>query len=131
MDSQLKRMLKDFPAEARRKVKGAIIETALTEVETPAKQNCRVDTGRLRSSIHTKYSNVNANYKSRDEQGNQYDDTIPDKPKDTNNEYTVIVGTNVEYAKKIESKDHMLENAFVNSQSKLKNAIIEAIRGIT
>lgn len=39
--------------EIRQKIKHELITTALTDIETPAKQQVPVDTGRLRSSIHT------------------------------------------------------------------------------
>lgn len=81
----------------------AAIKRALTmiggTIETAAKERCQVDTGLLRNSItyalggsppHTsRYTD-----KNREQQG-EYNGTAP---KDDNGEYSVYVGTNVQYA---------------------------------
>ena len=53
LQAQIEQLQKIFPEE----VKAMILEVALVDVETYAKDkaNIPVDTGRLRASIHTKY----------------------------------------------------------------------------
>jgi phage gpG-like protein len=121
LQAQILELQKIFPEE----VKAMILEVALVDIETYAKTkvNIPVDTGRLRASIHTKYvkkpepenkrtkakmieaqseighsiqqSQTTYNYK--DNEGNEFDGTLTEKA----DEFTVIVGTNVKYAKKI------------------------------
>lgn len=118
---QIEQLKKIFPEE----VKAMILEVALVDVETYAKNkvNIPVDTGRLRASIHTKYikkpepenkrtkaklisaqsesgqtiKNSQLTFNYRDNEGNEFDGTLSERP----DEWTVIVGTNVKYAKKI------------------------------
>jgi len=67
-------------------------------IEGDAKQMCRVDTGRLMSSISTNWSGSGMAHGRV---------TNPAKPDDgvgqpTDREFTVVVGTNVEYASFVE-----------------------------
>lgn len=112
LQSQLKQLQQRFPDE----VKAMIFEVALVDVETYAKDETGipVDTGRLRASIHTKYlrkpkkpintgsadksvDHSQMTYIYKDDEGNTFDGTLTPQP----DEYSVIVGTNVKYAKKI------------------------------
>lgn len=103
------------------KVKAMILEVAFVDVETFAKTKVPVDSGRLRASIHTKFkskgdakalplpeSQLTFSYKA---QGETFDGTLREPLK----ELEVIVGTNVEYAKKINREG----GGGVNSRSKL------------
>jgi hypothetical protein len=121
LQAQIEQLQKIFPEE----VKAMILEVALVDVETYAKDkaNIPVDTGRLRASIHTKYikkpepenkrtkakliaaqseighsiEKTQMTYSYKDNEGNEFDGTLTAKP----DEFSVIVGTNVKYAKKI------------------------------
>ena len=66
-------------------------------VESDYKKATPVDTGRLRSSIHTQHSDYKQHQYS-DNKGQMRDGTLPTTP----DRYTVFVGTNVEYAPVIE-----------------------------
>lgn len=131
LQAQIEQLQKIFPEE----VKAMILEVALVDVETYAKDkaNIPVDTGRLRASIHTKYikkpepatnrtkQKLNAaqseightlepsqmTYTYKDEDGNEFDGTLTAKP----DEFSVIVGTNVKYAKKINRQGGGGENS--------------------
>ena len=97
---QLKQLQKKFPQEARE----ILVEVALVDVESYMKKNdIPVDTGRLRASIHTKFKNgMSKQYTPEsetysDNEGNTFDGTLSGKLTID----SVIVGTNVEYAEKI------------------------------
>jgi len=93
LKKEMERLSVQFPDEVRK----IILETAIVDIESYAKTNdIPIDTGRLRSSIHTKYTKkIQHNYS--DNVGNTYDGTIRESI-DIN---SVVVGTNVEYAQKI------------------------------
>lgn len=100
LKKQIGQLLKVFEQETRK----VVLTTALVDIETYMKENAiPVDTGRLRSSIHTKFKSgmvagiqpTSETYK--DDQGNVFDGRL-DTSIDLN---SVVVGTNVEYAKKI------------------------------
>jgi len=130
ISNQLLSNLQRLPDEIMRKVKAEVIETALVDIETPAKQQCRVLTGRLRSSIHTKYETKNTSYTSQDNDGKTYDDTIKENPIDKKTKFTCIVGSNVEYAQKIETLDKFLQKPFIQAKPRLKRRIKEIIKGL-
>lgn len=121
LKNTIKELSKIFPEEVR----AMVLEVALVDVETYAKANeIPVDTGRLRASIHTKYkkkpnpetattkrklqklgylseSQETFTYEAEDGKKNpgkkQFDGTLSEIV-DLD---TVVVGTNVEYAQKI------------------------------
>jgi phage gpG-like protein len=102
LKKKLAELVKKIPIEAQK----LILETAIIDIESYAKSNeIPVDTGRLRSSIHTKYirsvnvanSSTHGNYSYSDNTGNSYDGSLSESV-DIN---SVVVGTNVEYAQKI------------------------------
>lgn len=111
------RRLKNLPEDIKRRVRDAIRETALVDIETEAKlkltRDRHIDTGRLRASIHTEY------------QGSQR--TLSGSITD---DMTFIVGTNVVYAKKIEEIDSYLVWAFNRAKPILKIKIQNALRGL-
>lgn len=94
-NSQIFKSAKD---EAVKRALDAIGKTA----ERHAKENCPVDTGRLRNSITyatSQYSGVGI---YTDKNGNSYSDgTAKGTPKKND----VYIGTNVEYAQSVETKD--------------------------
>jgi phage gpG-like protein len=99
---KLAELAKKMPEEAQK----LILETAIIDIESFAKSNTiPVDTGRLRASIHTKYvksvnvanSTTHGNYAYTDNVGNSFDGSLSASV-DIN---SVVVGTNVQYANKI------------------------------
>jgi len=132
MSNELRRNLNNLPNDIKRIVKGAMIEVAIVKIETVAKQTLtregHVDTGRLRSSIHTRYGNVNTAYNYRDKNGNIYDGTFKLAPIDDMYRFQVWVGTNVEYAGYIERRFPYLIPAFVSSKEHLVRKIRSKMR---
>jgi hypothetical protein len=109
------------------KIKEAIKQTALIDVETRAKQNLtsggHVDTGRLRASIHTSFRG-NTGHSYSDNQGGRFNGSLSESPR---SELEFLVGTNVVYANYIERRFNYLQSAFENGkqrlQSRLRNII--------
>lgn len=66
-------------------------------IETSAKQDVPVDTGRLRSSIHIESNKVNRSFSYSDKDGNTFSGKLSVDPRPLE----VYIGTNVEYAEKI------------------------------
>jgi phage gpG-like protein len=97
---ELSNELANLKKEIVEKVYETFITMARVEVETVAKQNVPVDSGRLRASITT-LTKESQTYQYTDREGNSFDGRLKSvQPK----EYEVIVGTNVEYAEKIHDK---------------------------
>ena len=96
--SKLESFLEKYSADVRKKV---ILELGTTgrEVETGYKIGVPVITARLRSSIHTEDINFRR-FAYNDRKGNSFDGSFTEK---VNDDLTVLVGTNVEYARVIES----------------------------
>lgn len=124
---ELEKNINNLHKEMMKKFKGKMIEVALAEVETPAKQKVRVDTGRLRSSIHTRYGNVKQKYKYRDDQGGSFDGELSEKPANTKTRFDVIVGTNVFYAPFIEAKWPFLAPAYLSARNIFKSELQSVI----
>lgn len=104
LQQQIKKLAMKFPERVREEV----LAVALVDVESFAKGDTPrnvipVDTGRLRASIHTKfktgmvkgYTMGSENY--RDDEGKTFDGTL----KTSIDFDSVVVGTNVNYAAKI------------------------------
>jgi len=89
-------------------------------IETDYKLNVPVDTGRLRSSIHTKHSDYKAHNYS-DNKGQMFDGTLSIEP----NDFQAVTGTNVEYATKIE-----LSGGKVKGKNALATAFEKNTRGL-
>lgn len=99
---EIQRLIKEFPEEVRK----VMLETAIVDIESYAKTNdIPVDTGRLRSSIYTKYvknvriggSESKTSHNYSDNFGQTYNGTLSESV-DID---SIVVGTNVEYAQKI------------------------------
>jgi hypothetical protein len=105
---------RNMPQHLTEELKITIRETCIVDIETQAKlkltRDGHVDTGRLRSSIHTEY------------QGSQR--ILPGTLKSP---LSAIVGTNVEYAKYVERMDSYLAWAARQGIPKLKERINETI----
>lgn len=86
-------------------------------IESAYKIGVPVDTGRLRSSIHTEHSNQTS-FSYSDSKGNTYNGSLGYKLERTQ----VIVGTNVEYAEKIE---------YFGGKTKGKGALLTAFEAET
>ena len=96
---ELNKALSKIPVEAQPKVKKSMLEIMRVEVETKAKFAVPVDTGRLRSSIHT--TEEGTGYKYTDSEGKGYDGTLGTLKLSKNE---VAVGTNVNYANFVHKK---------------------------
>jgi hypothetical protein len=92
---------------------GDLLNEAGLELETIAKKQITSDrhvvTGRLRSSIHLKQS-TSESFLYNNDKGEQHNGTLTDSVKPGE---SVIVGTNVEYAMKIETLDSFLYRSAV------------------
>lgn len=138
---QLQRNLEAIPERFKKAVKGAMIKSARRDVQTPARDNCRVDTGRLRASIHVEHTREHGNSEKLQHNYNSYSQgrreraTTRDRSRanwtskinTTIGPMEVIVGTDVSYAKKIERLDGFLASAYETSKPKMKREIKQAI----
>ena len=149
VSQRLRRNLNRLPQNIANDIKGAIVETALTRIETVAKQTLtregHVDTGRLRASIHTRYGDnipVSSEYGARFRVGDsnktyiyfdkgkkhQYDGTLKKNPIDRSRRFQIFVGTNVEYAGYIERRFPYLIPAFESSKQYMARKIRSILR---
>jgi len=122
-EEQLRRRLRDLPEQIQESILTEMIETAITQIETEAKRNCRVDTGRLRSSIHTEYK-ARRIYDYTDDAGRGFSGDLNIDIQDNE----VVVGTNVEYAKTIEARYPFLFPALERAKPELKRRLMNIIR---
>lgn len=125
---QLEKNLNRMDEVITKHLKGAVIQSALVDAETTAKRSVRVDTGRLRSSIHAKYTGKNQSFYYRDNENKQYDGTLVSRSTDTVRKFTVLIGTNVVYARKIERLDNYLMRGLLQSKRKLPERLRKAYR---
>jgi len=119
--------LESLPKETEQRMVKELRVTGLM-IETDYKIAVPVDTGRLRSSIHTEHSDFR-NFTYNDKQGNMFDGKLSIDP----NDRQVVVGTNVVYSTKIEieggkimGKD-ALSNAFKKNTSGLLDRLLKLI----
>lgn len=131
--------LKKMPEKYQAAVMKAILKTAHVDVETKAKWKLttdrHVDTGRLRASIHVqKKADTNFKYdvkRTRKKDGSLFLGGTFDGMLKTNiKPLSVIVGTNVEYAIKIERMDSYLFYALETSREKLRQRIKQNIEKV-
>jgi hypothetical protein len=124
------RKFNNFADEIKVEIQQELIATAITEIETPAKESLtdkgHVDTGRLRSSIYVKYKgNESKNYV--DHEGNSFTAKLNIPVKDLR----VSCGTDVPYGMKIERLDSYLINNFEASKPKFRRNIDKVINKLT
>lgn len=94
---KLNKNLKEFSVKFPNEVRDIMLTVAKVDIESYAKTNpIPVDTGRLRASIYTKWVKEQQHLYT-DGQGNNFNGTLEEKV-DLN---TILVGTNVNYAPKI------------------------------
>ena len=137
VNARLKKVEEDIAEGVMRELK----TIALVDIETVAKQRLterkHVDTGRLRASIHTEY---NGEAEFNGVKGNTYSTPLPKKNQpgsldgrlsDKAGPFEIFVGTNVEYAKKMERYDAYLFPAFVAAKSKIIAAAGKIVGKIT
>lgn len=124
----LKRNMDTVYKNIYKKLKKTTVEVALKHIETPAKKECRVDTGRLRSSIHTRYGNAKKAYNYKDNDNKSFDGSLTDKPDNTKTKFVCIVGTNVEYASYIEAKYPYLSPNYIRSHQILYKELEKIIK---
>lgn len=102
---------------------GDLLNSAALRLETLAKQKITVDrhivTGRLRSSIHAKLTNTDS-YNYSDKDGNTFDGSLKETVSPGK---SVVIGTNVEYAQKIELLDSYLFYASNQLQPELESKL--------
>lgn len=129
---QIGRNATEFEKKLIKALNGALVQSALVDVETVAKkkltQDGHIDTGRLRASIHTTYKGKE-HYSYADNDGKAFSSRLDVKRK----ENAVYVGTDVEYSTKIEALDSYLHYAHKNAKSKtdrrLKKAMDKVLKG--
>jgi hypothetical protein len=113
--NELLKKFQDFSDEIKVEVQKELVATAITEIETPAKESLtdkgHVDTGRLRASIYVKYKG-NEQKSYSDDEGNGYACKLNEPVKDMK----VSCGTDVPYAMKIERLDSYLINNYEASK---------------
>lgn len=105
------RNFQNFSEEIKIEAQQELVSSCMIEIETVAKEKLtrdgHIDTGRLRASIFTKTKDKK-NHRYSDQEGNSYACNLSKNVKDLQ----VIVGTNVEYAIKIERLDSYMQYAF-------------------
>jgi hypothetical protein len=127
--SELLKKFQNFSDEIKVEAQKELVATAITEIETPAKESLtdkgHVDSGRLRSSLYVKYKG-NEQKRYSDDEGNGYTCKLNEPVEDMK----VSCGTDVPYAMKIERLDSYLINnyeaskkTFVNNLDKLLNKL--------
>jgi len=129
----IEKVLKNFSQfndEIKVELQKELVATSLTELETPAKESLtekgHVDTGRLRSSIYTKYKdNTSKNYS--DDEDNGYNCNLNEPVKDLK----ISCGTDVPYAMKIERLDSFLVNNFEASKKTFVKNLDEVLKKLT
>jgi hypothetical protein len=122
LELKVDKLVKEFDKMPDQIQKAMIDELRLTGlmIESSYKIAVPVDTGRLISSIHTEHSDIKSfNYSDRE--GNTYNGTLGYDLKPTQ----VIVGTNVEYAQKIEYR-----GGKTKGKAALLNAFESETRGL-
>lgn len=114
LELNIKGLVDKFDTMPEEIQKSMIHELRLTGfmIESNYKIAVPVDTGRLKTSIHTEHSDIRS-FNYSDSKGSTYNGTLGFNLKPTQ----VIVGTNVEYASKIEYK---------GGKTKGKRALLEA-----
>jgi hypothetical protein len=119
--------LENLPKEVEKKMVQELRVTGLM-IESDYKIAVPVDTGRLRSSIHTEHSGFR-NFTYNNKQGDIFDGKLSINP----NDRQVVVGTNVEYSTiieerggKIKGKD-ALATAFKKNTAGLLNRLLKLI----
>jgi len=112
-------LIKKFDGLTEEIQKAMIDELRVTGfmIESAYKIGVPVDTGRLRSSIHTEHSDQTS-FSYSDSKGNTFEGSLGYRLKPTQ----VIVGTNVEYAEKIE---------YMGGKTKGKGALLTAFEAET
>lgn len=107
----LLKKFKNFADEIKIEAQQELVASCMSELETTAKekltQDGHIDTGRLRASIFTKTKD-NRVHRYSDQEGKSYTCDLSKAVK----ELQVVVGTNVEYAIKIERMDSFIQYAF-------------------
>jgi hypothetical protein len=93
LNKELNKIKKNIPPNVYK----TMLEVMKVEVETKAKKEVPVDTGRLKNSIHVATKGKKFNYK--DSLGKSYDGTAKSVDLDT---YDIAVGSNVPYANRMD-----------------------------
>lgn len=102
--------VRNYRAKVHRNLSNEIQATAL-EIDRGAKREVPVDTGRLRASIHPQFKSTTG-FQYADGEGGLFDGLIQVNL----GIFEAIVGTNVQYAQKIEDQTQFLETASKSAQ---------------
>lgn len=127
---ELLKRFQNFTDEIKVEIQKELVATAITEIETPAKETLtsdgHVDKGRLRSSVYTKYKGHESKRYSDDE-GNGFVCNLNVPIKDMQ----ISVGTDVPYANKIEKLDSYLIKNYNKAKPKFEENINNVIKDLT
>lgn len=110
----------------------AMVTTALIDIESVAKSKLtsdgHIDTGRLRSSIHTAYPNsMGVEGQNTHNYTDRYGTRFMSRLDVDSQQFQVVVGTTVEYGVYIENMDSFLFYAFNKSKTKFKKRMKKEI----
>lgn len=106
-----------FQRRVHRNLDREIQATAL-EIDREAKKNVRVDTGRLRSSIHPQFKSTTG-FQYADDEGGFFDGMVQVNI----DVFEAIIGTNVQYASKIEKQTPFLEPAVKTAEKNFERRL--------
>lgn len=128
LDKVLKNF-KNFSDDIKVELQQELVASCMIEIETVAKekltQDRHIDTGRLRASIFTKTKDKKRNRYS-DNEGNSYTCEL-NSPVD---DLKVAVGTNVEYAMKIERLDSYMLYAYKQGAPKILKNVNDLLKDL-
>lgn len=130
-EKSVRETLKYFDNFAKRKQGQIVLELrkSAVRIESEAKRNTPVDTGRLRSSIHSEYAGKEGFHYS-DKKGNGFNGGLSTRAQGLQ----ILVGTNVEYAALIEyggkgkGPRPYLFPAFLRDKPKVIDAIFKILQ---
>lgn len=113
------RKAEEIGGEYEKKIRDRVIKAGFNiETQTKKNKDFPVDTGRLRASYHTEYNfgrRKNWQHTYKDKKGITYNGSFSNPPEPKQ----VLVGSNVEYAEKIEEKGKYLELAAETEKAKM------------
>lgn len=107
--------------EALRAAKKRAAEIIGMKAETYMKLGCPVDTGRLRNSL-TYATQERSGFQNSysDNNGNAFFEYVGSVPED---DFNIYIGTNVEYAMPVESRNHFIHSAAADHGDEYKSVI--------
>ena len=130
--------LMTMPEDIRRAFRNQVIQSGMI-VEASAKDNCPVDTGRLRASITTNWSGSNMARAviTKPAKETETDDAVGEPSSSDPSMPVVVVGTNVKYAPDVEYLTERKHNvgrapflypAFAENQDRILEKVTKAVQ---